>query len=410
MTVPGVTPEKRRPVVLVFLDYYLPGVKAGGPIRSIANMVEMLGDDFEFRVVTEDRDLGDPSPYASVVSGMWHTRGRAYVYYVPAGWRRMLVNIRILQDQRYDMVYLNSFFSRPFAILVAWFWRFRLLRKIPLLIAPRGEFGSGALKIKRVRKSLYIAISSWMRIYEGAHWHASSHHELTDIERSVFPGRRTAIAPPLMGLQVTIAPDLIRGDLSATEVRGGVRKKDAGSVNIAFIARIVRIKNLDFAIECLNKISGNVQFDIYGPIEDDAYWRQCVKLIKALKPTIRVTMHGSIPHEQVAGVLSAAHIYFLPSKGENFGHGILEALAVGCPVLISDQTFWRDLRDHRVGWDLSLSEPLEFSRALQEMIDMNVLQWEAMSTAAVAFARRVANDDESLEANRGMFNHLLHNR
>lgn len=35
--------------ILTLADYYLPGYKAGGPIRTLANMVDMLGDEFKFR-------------------------------------------------------------------------------------------------------------------------------------------------------------------------------------------------------------------------------------------------------------------------------------------------------------------------------------------------------------------------
>ena len=45
--------------VLVTIGSYLPGYKAGGPIRSVANLIDALGDDFEFRVVTSDKDLGE---------------------------------------------------------------------------------------------------------------------------------------------------------------------------------------------------------------------------------------------------------------------------------------------------------------------------------------------------------------
>src|SRR5215813_4412202 len=61
----------RRTGVLVFADYYLPGFKAGGPIRTLANIMEQLGDEFEFRIVTRDRDYGDRSPYPGILTNCW---------------------------------------------------------------------------------------------------------------------------------------------------------------------------------------------------------------------------------------------------------------------------------------------------------------------------------------------------
>jgi hypothetical protein len=52
-----------RSVIIAFDHYYLHGFRAGGPVRMIVNMVEHLGDEFEFRVVTSDRNVRDCSPY-----------------------------------------------------------------------------------------------------------------------------------------------------------------------------------------------------------------------------------------------------------------------------------------------------------------------------------------------------------
>lgn len=56
----------RRLRVLVCVPHYLPGMKAGGPIRSLGHLVEHLGEEFEFSLLTADRDLGDTRPYPNV--------------------------------------------------------------------------------------------------------------------------------------------------------------------------------------------------------------------------------------------------------------------------------------------------------------------------------------------------------
>jgi hypothetical protein len=48
-----------KPTILILNEYYLPGYKAGGPIRSISNLVSWLGDDFNFKIITTDRDYLD---------------------------------------------------------------------------------------------------------------------------------------------------------------------------------------------------------------------------------------------------------------------------------------------------------------------------------------------------------------
>lgn len=68
--------------ILVFTDYYLPGYKAGGPIRTLANMVDQLGDEFEFKIITADRDFDDNSTYKEIAVGCWDKVGKADVFYM----------------------------------------------------------------------------------------------------------------------------------------------------------------------------------------------------------------------------------------------------------------------------------------------------------------------------------------
>ena len=77
----GSTPSDHARV-LVLADYYLPGFKAGGPIRSLANMVDRLGDEFAFKIVTRDRDAGDQRPCGGTVPNAWQPIGKARVLYL----------------------------------------------------------------------------------------------------------------------------------------------------------------------------------------------------------------------------------------------------------------------------------------------------------------------------------------
>ncbi len=52
--------------ILVFIDWYIPGFKAGGPIRSCANIVQHLSSDFEFYFITSDTDYCEDKPYENI--------------------------------------------------------------------------------------------------------------------------------------------------------------------------------------------------------------------------------------------------------------------------------------------------------------------------------------------------------
>ncbi|WP_231567731.1 glycosyltransferase family 4 protein [Sinomonas humi] len=57
----------------------------------------------------------------------------------------------------------------------------------------------------------------------------------------------------------------------------------------------------------------------------------------------RVTMLASMPREQLLNNMRAADVFVLPSLAEGFGLVALEAMSVGCPVLVSANTFGSDL-------------------------------------------------------------------
>ena len=71
-----------KPIILTLVSGYLPGFKYGGPIRTIVNMVETLGEEFEFGIITTDKDLGESEPYPGVQLNSFNEVGKAMVYYV----------------------------------------------------------------------------------------------------------------------------------------------------------------------------------------------------------------------------------------------------------------------------------------------------------------------------------------
>lgn len=377
------------------VDYYLPGYKAGGPIRTIANMVEWLGDEFEFHIVTSDRDLGEEHPYPGIAVGSWQQVGKAQVLYLPCSKMGFFPWHRILRDTQYDLMYLNSFFSRLSikTIMLRWI---RLLPKKPVVLAPRGEFSPGALSLKSPKKWFYIILAKGLGLYDDVIWQASSEYEM----KNIFSVFGTKLASGRSSIQ--IAPDLPSSPPQDTEL-GERPIKQVGSARVAFLSRIARMKNLDYAIELLRKVDGRVEFDIYGPIEDQLYWRECQQMTKLLPDNIRVSYRGTVPPDRASYIFSQYHLFLFPTRGENFGHVILEALNAGCPVLTSDQTPWSQLAARQAGWSLPLSEPEQFHRALNELISMDQTAFGEMSQRARNYASDFSENPDLVRASRDLF-------
>jgi len=107
----------------------------------------------------------------------------------------------------------------------------------------------------------------------------------------------------------------------------------------------------------------------------------------------------------VCQTLAAYHLFLLPTRGENFGHAILEALSAGCPVLISDQTPWRGLESSGIGWALPLTEPERFRAVLNQCIAMDEAEFAHRSLQATCYATAwIQNQEqEAVQAYRRLF-------
>lgn len=404
----------QKKTILTLVGSYLPGYKAGGPIRSIENLVAALGTEFQFEIVTLDRDLGDKAPYPGIVENQRVRVGHADVNYVRPGWRGLLGVFGLLRSvDPKTVVYLNSYFSRHFSMLTMVMCRLGLCRPRQVVLAPRGEFSTGALTLKNRRKLLYVTISHWLGLHRGIIWHASSELEAADIRR-YYSGLLNVEAArvPLGSVRngATGATGALATALNiaaAGSPPGQRRRKTAGELRIVFVSRISRMKNLSSALMMLDDVSGDVAFDIYGPTEDASYWDDCRRLIVALPANVRVEYRGRIEHEKIGQVFAEHDLFLFPTLGENYGHVICESLAAGCPVLISDRTPWRDLEKHSAGWDIPLEETERFRSVLQQCVDADGERWAAIAASAKRYAERVTSAPEIIDANRRLFQYAF---
>lgn len=381
----------KKPVVLTFSGYYLPGYKGGGPIRTLVNMVERLGDDISFRIVTTDRDLGDDKPYPGIKPYRWQRVGKAQVKYLDSKGLSFKALRQLLNSTGHDILYLNSLFSPDFTIKPLLLRRLGLVPRRPLIIAPRGELSKGALTIKRHKKALYLLAAKFIGLYSGVLWQASSDYEAGDI-RAAFGDR----------VQVTVAPDLPSVPV-AVEGEWVEEPKEAGKLNIVFLSRISPKKNLIGALKLLYNLKGTVDFNIYGPKEDMEYWEECSAIIDSLPANIKVSYKGTVEHHEVPRIFRRHHLFLFPTLGENFGHVIHESLAAGCPVMISDATPWRQLADKGVGWDIPLADIEGYKEILQQLVDMDEPTYRQWSVRAREYGMAFSRDQQILKENKRLF-------
>ncbi|MBA3668733.1 MAG: glycosyltransferase [Sphingomonas sp.] len=378
---------------LIFLAHYLPSFKSGGPVRSIANLIDGLGHEFRFSVIASDRDALDETSFSDVAINQWNSVGKANVFYASPIWWTWGNIASLIKLKKPDVVYLNSFFAFKSSILpVLTFRRMGQIRP-PVLLAPRGEFSPGALEIKPSKKWAFIALSKLLGLHSDIIFQASNFREKDDIAR-IFPSARILVASD-------VGPSFPRSQILIDPIR--CVSKATRPLEVVFVSRITPKKNLHFAIAALALCSEPVRLTIFGPIRDRKYWRRCEALIRRLPRPAAVVYGGIIPHGEVVKNIRNFDLFFLPTRGENFGHIIPEAFIAGIPVLISDRTPWQGLEKVGVGWDLPLEEgPAKFAQkidALANLLPKERLAWRKLIRAA---ASKLVGVDAAIAANREM--------
>ncbi len=392
-----------KPQILTFTSIYLPGYKGGGPIRTIASMVDMLGDDFNFKILALDRDLGSDAPYPGIKVGEWQQVGKAMVYYVSASALTCNFLRNFINSTPHEILYLNSCFSLKYSIIPLLLKRFGLVNSAATVVAPRGEFSKGALNLKYYKKRSFLSFAMLIRLYKNVVWQASSQFEQDDI-LNIFSQERLSTDTS----RIAIAPNLSQQPKSVVCLNK--ESKEKGKIKIVFISRISPKKNLYGALKMLQCIKGEVLFDIYGPIENMDYWRKCENIIEKLPASIRVQYNGMVSHDKVVDIFHRHDLFLFPTLGENFGHVIVEALVAGCPILISDQTPWKNLESAGVGWDIPLERMEKFTAILQQCVDMDDAQMQQLSKNATDYGIQKVQNPETVKQNRELFTSILEKR
>ena len=178
------------------------------------------------------------------------------------------------------------------------------------------------------------------------------------------------------------------------------KKKDY--LKILFISRITRKKNLKFVIETLNKTRCDFSLDIYGPIEDTKYWKECERNIN---PAIieKIKYRGVVSNTDIAEIYPNYDLLFFPTLGENFGHVIYESLALGVPVLCSDTTPWNRLDEFNAGWSISLNNNTRFIEIIETLSKMDRDEFEKYKEGCLRYCEDLKNDKKHIDDNLKLF-------
>ena len=154
-------------------------------------------------------------------------------------------------------------------------------------------------------------------------------------------------------------------------------------MRFVFVSRLVRKKNLHFLFERLATLRhGNIELDVVGPVEDKEYWKECEAAAQKLPDRIKLNLLGPMSYPATLDRMKSAHFFVLPTLTENFGYVFIEALACGCPLLISDRTVWGEIVERGSGWTVPIENPEAWSSMIARCVDMDQEDFSRMAAAA----------------------------
>ena len=246
--------------------------------------------------------------------------------------------------------------------------------------------GKGALKIKPLKKKLFLKATKTTGFFKNVIWHATDKEEVNDINLIFGNNVKTFQVP----------------NISIIKIEKFELSKEKNELKLVFFSRISPKKNLFYALEILSTLNNpNVSMDIYGTVEDAEYWDKCQKHIS--NHGIKVNYIGQLNPTNVQETLSKYHFCFFPTLHENFGHVIVEALTAGCGLIISTNTPWRNLNRSSIGWDIDLNNKEAFIDAINTCLAMSQEEYDTYRNNSYQFIINETNKQNAIDLTKKMF-------
>ncbi len=375
------TDNKTMTKIFITIPWFLPAFRAGGPIQSVANLVKEFHEEVEYLIFCGDTDLNG-AELENIETNTWtYFNDHTKVWY--AGPEKLSDSlVKQVEKQKPDCIFIIGMFSWHYNIVPLMF-----CKGVKKILSTRGMLHPSALSQKKWKKKTYLQFFKLMEYHFKVRFHATDKEEGNYIRNYFGEPAQVSIAGNYPN-KIELLP---------------VQAKEVGKLKLVSVALMSPMKNILKVLEALDSLTGEIQYDIYGPIKDEEYWDNCTRKIKILPVNIVVTYHREIEPQQVKEVLGDAHVFILPSKSENFGHAIYEALSSGRPVITSNATPWNHLEESAAGINVSTNDSEELIKAIDFFLSIDRDEMEKWSRSAHEYAEKAINVEEIARGYREMF-------
>jgi len=277
------------------------------------------------------------------------------VLYFPVQWPRRLYRSpamrRFLQNNidYYDIIHIHTMFLWP-GLMVS---RLASKKRIPYVVSPRGMLVDELIQGKsRQLKQLWIRLFDRKMIERAAGIHVTSEQERDDLRSFGFELPDQLLIPNGITLPTKLMID---------------KPSDLKSEYVLYLGRIDPKKGLDVLIAAMVEVPAKIL--VIAGSGEERYMSQLHAQVNQLGLAERVQFVGHANDREKWAYYRNAALFVLPSVNENFGNTVLEAMASGCPVVVSPGVGLADtVTKHDCGRVVTQSAA-EIAQAIRELLD-----------------------------------------
>jgi len=369
--------------ILHITPSYVPAYGYGGPIKVTHGLCRALARrGQEVLVLTTnvncDRDLND-------LTDKIHKVEEVDVAYYPVNFLRWYFYSRSLSRaikdniRKFDIVHIHSVYLYPTLAASYWCRNF----KVPYIITPLGALDPDMIYLRNwFKKMFYIKFIEQKNIKNASLIHVASAYEkqrflslgFNDIPMSVVPH----------GIDVE--------EYEQHKSSGGLRTKYTklqGKKVILFLGRVHLKKGFDLLASAFKKIAGkrnDTYLVIAGP-DQEGYADKVKEMFAKFNLSEKVIFTGMLLESDKLSAFYDSDVFVLPSRGENFGFAVLEAMACKLPVVITDRVgLYPDVEEHKAGV-VTKCDPEQIATAILKLLDN-----ETLNKSMGENGRRLAKD------------------
>lgn len=362
-----------KPVILIFSDWYVPGYKAGGPIQSVYNLSKLLSKNFVIKIITRNIDYQSEQEYPHIIANQWiEIEPNHWVFYCSKNQLNAKFIKQQVKENKNNKVLLNGVFSFYFSILPLYYSFIFGYNNI--VLAARGMLHRSALSIKPAKKQIFLAFARGFGLFKNVVFLSSSMEETKQI--------RNALGNKLTIKEVANIPLLVADNFEAK-----TQFKSNNRLNALFLGRIAPEKNPMVVIEALKMFTNPLKITFCGSFYQKEYFNEFIQNSKLLPKNITFEYIESLPHSDIELLFAKNDVMILPSLGENFGHAIFESFSYATPVIIGNNTPWKNLKSNKVGLEINPTDKMEVLEALNFYDTMDEETYKAWQLSAFGFAK-----------------------